>query len=233
MSEERTAAVAGVLSLSLLIGSLASAQTSPAPSASASPAPAASTSAAAAPPPAPPAPALPAFFQPETGTPVEFDSTKPLISVYVAQGIINDTTPRYPDPFVKIGRTPVTVKLAQGTYTVNVESPDIPVGSTLVRVGAQPVHVRIKAGSDGMRGLGTLLLALGATSALAGLVVELSYSQSPNGIAKSKIAVPLFAIGGGGVAAGLTFYLLAGTSFEQDGLAPDRRGMSFGVRSVW
>ena len=39
MSEERTAAVAGVLSLSLLVGSLASAQTSPAPSASASPAP--------------------------------------------------------------------------------------------------------------------------------------------------------------------------------------------------
>ena len=134
---------------------------------------------------------------------------------------------------MKIGRTPVTVKLAQGIYTVNVESPDIPVGSTLVRVGAQPVHVRIKAGSDGIRGLGTLLLALGATSALAGLVVELSYSQSPNGIAKSKIAVPLFAIGGGGVAAGLTFYLLSGTSFEQDGLAPDRRGMSFGVRSVW
>ena len=56
----------------------------------------------------------------------------------------------------------------------------------LVRVGAQPVHVRVKAGSDGIRGLGTLLLALGATSALAGLVVELSYSQSPNGIAKSR-----------------------------------------------
>jgi hypothetical protein len=84
-----------------------------------------------------------------------------------------------------------------------------------------------------MRGLGTLLLAGGATSLLAGLVVELSYSEAPNGISKSKIAVPLFAIGGVGVASGLTFYLLARTSFEQDGLAPDRRGMSFGVRSVW
>ena len=116
MSEERTAAVAGVLSLSLLVGSLASAQTAPVPSASASPPPAASASAAVvAPPPAPPAPALPAFFQPETGTPVEFDSTSRLVSVYVAQGAIDDTTPRYPDPFVKIGRTPVTVKLARGS----------------------------------------------------------------------------------------------------------------------
>jgi hypothetical protein len=164
---------------------------------------------------------------------VEFDASKPLISVYVAQGIIDDTTPRYPDPFFKIGRTPVTVKLAPGTYTVNVESPETPVATTIVRVGAQPVHVRIKAGSDGVRGLGTLLLAAGATSALAGLVIELSYSAAPNGVSKSKIAIPLFAIGGAGVAGGLTFYVLSGTTFEQDGLAPDRRGMSFGVRSVW
>jgi hypothetical protein len=175
----------------------------------------------------------PAFLQPDTGTPVEFDATKPLLSVYIAPGIIDDTTPRYPDPFVKIGRTPVTVKVLPGVYTVNVESPEIPVGSTIVRVGTQPVHVRVKAGSDGIRGLGTLLLALGATSALVGLVVELSYSQAPSGISKSKIAIPLFAVGGAGVAGGLTFYLLAGTTFEQDGLAPDRRGMSFGVRSVW
>jgi hypothetical protein len=156
-----------------------------------------------------------------------------MISVYLAPGVVEDTTPRYPDPFFKIGRTPITVKVAPGTYTVNVESPETTVATTIVRVGTQPVHVRIRAGSESMRGLGTLLLAGGATAALAGLVLELSYSQAPNGISKSKIAIPLFAIGGAGVAGGLTFYLLSNTSFEQDGLAPDRRGMSFGVRSVW
>lgn len=241
MREKCRAAIGGILSLSLgslSLGSLAAAQTPQASSASASSTPAASaTSAGGASAPATSAsaasaPAAPAFLQ-STGTPVEIDATKPLISVYIAPGIIDDTTPSYPDPFVKIGRTPVTVKVVPGVYTVNVESPDIPVGSTIVRVGAQPVHVRVKAGNDGIRGLGTLLLALGATSALAGLVVELSYSQAANGISKSKIAVPLFAVGGAGVAGGLTFYLLAGTSFEQDGLAPDRRGMSVGVRSVW
>jgi hypothetical protein len=156
-----------------------------------------------------------------------------MISVYLATGIVDDTTPRYPDPFFKMGRTPFTVKVAPGTYTVNIDSPDTTLATTIVRVGAQPVHVRIRAGSDGMHGLGTLLLAGGATAVLAALVLELSYTPAPNAISKSKIAVPLFAVGGAGVASGLTFYLLSGTSFEQDGLAPDRRGMSFGVRSVW
>jgi hypothetical protein len=218
--QKRAAAIFGILSLAL--PPPATAQTPPPPAPSPAPAP--------APTPAP-APAPP-FLQ-ETGTALEFDSTKPLISVYLAPGVIEDTTPRYPDPFFKIGRTPITVKVAPGTYTVNVESPDTPVATTIVRVGAQPVHVRVKAGNDGTRGLGTLLLAGGATALLAGLVLELSYSPAPNGISKSKIAIPLFAIGGAGVAGGLTFYLLSGTSFEQDGLAPDRRGMSFGVRSVW
>jgi hypothetical protein len=225
VTPQHRAALAGVLVLSLSLGSLSSAQTAPVvPSASSAPALSAS---------APSAPAAPSFLQPQTGTSVEFDATRPLVSVYVAPGIIDDTTPSFPDPFVKVGRTPVTVKLAPGVYTVNVESPEIPVGSTIVRVGSQTVHVRIKAGNDGVRGLGTLLFALGAASALAGLVVEVSYSQAPSGISKSKIAVPLFAVGGVGVASGLTFYLLAGTSFQQDGLAPDRRGLSFGIRSVW
>jgi hypothetical protein len=222
---KRTAALVGTLSLSLSLSlsPLAPAQTAPAPASAPAPAPAPAPASAPAPP----------FLQPDTGTPVEFDSTKPLISVYLAPGIVDDTTPRYPDPFFKIGRTPITVKIAPGTYTVNVESPDTTVGNTVVRVGAQPVHVRIRAGSDDMCGLGTLLFAGGAAAVLAAVVLELSYSPAPNGISKSKIAVPLFAVGGAGVAGGLTFYLLSGTSFEQDGLAPDRRGMSFGVRSVW
>src|SRR5262249_24571455 len=114
-----------------------------------------------------------------------------------------------------------------------IESADTPAGSTIVRVGSQPVHVRAKAGSDSMRGMGTLLLAAGAASVLGALVVELSYSQAPNGISKSKIAVPVLIIGGIGVSSGLSFYLLSSTTFEQDGLAPDRRALSFGMSSVW
>jgi hypothetical protein len=222
--------------------SASSAPPLPAPSASpsasasaakAAQAPAGSAASVASAAPAAPPSASPSFLQPETGTPVEFDASQPLVSVYVAPGAIDDTMMVFPDPFVKVGHTPLTVKLAPGDYTVHVESPEIPVRASPLHVGTQPVHVHIRAGNDGMHGLGTLLLAVGASSALAGLVIEVSYSEAPNGISKAKIAVPLFAIGGVGVATGLTLYLLTGTTIEQDGLATDRRAMSFGVRSVW
>src|SRR4051794_33067480 len=79
-----------------------------------------SRAASADPPAAPPssAPALPAAsaaspavanlaavpIPAPNGTPVDFDADKPLLSVYVAPGAFADTAPRYPDPFVKIGR---------------------------------------------------------------------------------------------------------------------------------
>jgi len=129
------------------------------------PAPAASQSAPATPPAVPAesdAPArVPPFVQLATGTPVEFDSDRPRVSVFVAPGIISNTHPSYPDPFVKIGSTPLATKLAPGTYTVTAESPDITNGSAVFEVGAQPVHVRVRAGSSDMRTMGSLVLAVG------------------------------------------------------------------------
>ncbi len=180
-----------------------------------------------------PPPSRPAFVQPETGVAVEFESDRPYVSVFVAQGAVEDTGPRYPDPFVKLGRTPLSVKLAPGVYTVTVESPDISTQSTVFAVGSQPVHVRVRSGSAGAHGVGTLLLAIGAASVLAGLAIELSHSEAADGISKSKIAVPLFIAGGVGVAGGLTIWLASGTTIEQDGPKPDRRAGFVGVTSRW
>ncbi len=196
------------------------------------PPPASPVPAATSAPPVSPASAAPAFIQ-SAGTPVDFDATRPFIRIFVAPGILENTGPVYPDPFFKIGRTPVAVRLVPGVYTVNAESPEIPSASTILRVGSEPVHVRVKAGSDGMRGLGTLLIAAGAACLLAATVIELSYSPAPNGISKSQIAVPLFVVGGVGVASGLTFYLVSGTTFEQDGAKQDRRGAAVAMTSFW
>jgi hypothetical protein len=185
-------------------------------------------SAPAEPPPAAPPP----FVQPETGVPVEFDSDRPA-SVFVAWGAIEDHGPQYLDPFVKLGRTPFSVKLAPGVYTMSAESPDIATGSTVFVVGSQPVHVRVRTGSSGSRGLGTLLLAIGAAGVLSGLVIELSHSEAADGINKHKIAIPMFVAGGVGVLGGLTIYLTSGTTIEQDGLKADRRGAFIGVTSRW
>jgi hypothetical protein len=201
------------------------------------PAPAATQPAPAAPQPTPTASDAPAqvppFVQPATGTPVEFDSDRPLVSVFVAPGIISNTRPSYPDPFVKIGRTPLATRLAPGTYTVTAESPDITNGSGVFQVGTEPVHVRVRAGSSDMRTLGTLVLAAGIASALAAIAVEVSYSQTPSGISKSKIAVPLFIIGGVGLGAGIALYFTSGTTIEPDGPKPNRPGAFVGVTSRW
>jgi hypothetical protein len=171
--------------------------------------------------------------QPETGVPVEFAADRPSVSVFVAQGVVEDTGRRYPDPFVKLGRTPFSIKLVPGVYTMSVESPDISTKSTVFEVGSQPVHVRVRSGSGGARDLGTLLLAIGAASTLAAIAIEVSYTQAPNGISKSKIAIPLFIVGGVGMVGGLTVYLTSGTTIEQDGIKPDRRGAFIGVTSRW
>jgi hypothetical protein len=179
-------------------------------------------------------PPLPPFVQPATGTPVEFDCDRPLVSVFVAPGLLSDTRPSYPDPFVKIGRTPIMTKLAPGTYTVTAESPDITSGSTVFQVGTEPVHVRVRAGSSDMRTMGTLVLAVGITSLLAAIVAEVSYTQaSPKDISKSTIVVPLFVVGGVGLGGGLALVLASGTTIEPDGPKLDRRSAVVGLTSRW
>ena len=216
----------------LLYGAVASfagtshAQTAPSP-------PIAATPSATPPSPAASSSPMPAFVQPETGVPVEFDSNALHISVFVAPGVVSDSERTFPDPFVKLGRTPFSIKLASGTYTMSVESPDISTASTVFEVGSQPVHVRVKGGGAEARGLGTLLIAVGAAGTLTAIAIEASYSEKPDGFSKSKIAIPLFIVGGVGLAAGLTVYFTSGTTIEQDGLKTDRRGAFIGVTSRW
>ncbi len=173
------------------------------------------------------------FLNPPTGTAVEIDADKPRVAVYVAPGLVRDTEPRYPDPFVKIGRTPVTVKLAPGMYTVTAESPEISVGSTVLQVGTEPVHMRIKGGSANSRSLGTLLLAIGAAGVLGAIGVEVSYSTAPSGFSKSKVAVPLFIVGGLGIGSGLAIFLSSGTTLEHDAVPKNSKVTFVGVASRW
>jgi hypothetical protein len=170
--------------------------------------------------------------QQETGVAVEFESDRPA-SVFVAPGSLEGAGNVFPDPFVKLGRTPLSVKLVPGVYTVSVESPDISTASKVFEVGFQPVHVRVRTGSSGARSMGTLLMAIGAAGLLAGLAIELSHSEAADGISKHKITIPMFVAGGIGFAGGLTVYLASGTTIEQDGMKTDRRAAFVGVTSRW
>src|SRR5258708_25706551 len=162
----------------LLYGAVASfagtshAQTAPSP-------PIAATPSATPPSPAASSSPMPAFVQPETGVPVEFDSNALHISVFVAPGVVSDSERTFPDPFVKLGRTPFSIKLAPGTYTMSVESPDISTASTVFEGGSQPVHVRVQGGGAEARGLGTVLIGVGAGGVLNAIASEASNAEEP------------------------------------------------------
>jgi Ni/Fe-hydrogenase subunit HybB-like protein len=77
------------------------------------------------------------------------------------------------------------------------------------------------------------VLAIGGAALLSAIAIEVSYTQAPSGLSKSKIAIPLFIAGGIGIGAGLAVFLTSGTTIEPDGPKPDRRSAFVGVSSRW
>jgi hypothetical protein len=165
--------------------------------------------------------ALPRPFGP--GFSVEVESSKPFVYIYVAKGAV-DTTPSYPDPFVKVGRLPVTIELPSGVYTLLAEGESVPTGSTVFEVRDRPVHVRVQGGSQPLRDTSTLLMAVGGIAVLAGLVVQLSRVAGEDSRQKNSIAIPLYVGGGIGLVSGITMFVVARTKLESDGFVPSTHG---------
>jgi hypothetical protein len=153
------------------------------------------------------------------GLTVVLECDKPWVYGYVAQGV-HDDRPAFPDPFVKVGRLPVSIELPPGTYTVLVEGESIPTATRVVRVDRTPVRIQVKGGSQGMRDAGSLLTALGGLALAAGIVVEVSGTRNQDSSTKQKIALPLIVGGAVGFAGGLTMFLVARSSISDDGPVP-------------
>ncbi len=150
------------------------------------------------------------------GQPVEVQCSEPGAFIFVAQGALDDR-PSYPDPFVKVGAIPVKLELPPGVFTLLVEGERITSQSTVFEVRQQPVRVRVNPGSQGLRDLSTLMIALGGAAILGGAVLEASGTGEGDASTKRKITIPLFIAGGLGFASGLTMYFVSGTSIEHDG----------------
>ncbi len=198
------------------------AQTAP-PSSSASPssssAPPAASSAAAE----PGSSQAPSHTQPfGPGLAVQIESTKPWVYAYVAKGVVDDR-PAFPDPFVKVGRLPVTIQLPPGTYTVIAEGDSVPTATRVFRVDQLPVHVQVHGGTQGLRDAGSLLTAVGVVALLAGAAFEVSGASDQGTSKKQQVAIPLLIAGGVGFAGGLTMFLLSGTSITDDGPTSEAR----------
>jgi len=152
------------------------------------------------------------------GLAVQIDCDKPWVYAFVARGE-HDDRPAFPDPFVKVGRLPLSLELPPGTYTVLVEGDSVPTATRVFRVDRTPVRVTIKGGSQGLRDTGTLLTALGGVALVAGVLVELSGTKDEDSSKKQGIAIPLLIGGGVGFAGGLTMFFVSRTTSTDDGPA--------------
>lgn len=153
------------------------------------------------------------------GQPVEVQCDEPDGILFVAQGIVDERV-AFPDPFKKVGRLPVPMELPPGVYTVIVEGDRFPTASTFFEVRHQPVAVRVDAGSQDLRDLGSLLAALGGVAVLAGGVLEVSGTGEGDDTKKRKLTIPLFIGGGVALAGGITMFVVSGSSVEHNGYVP-------------
>lgn len=157
------------------------------------------------------------------GFPVTISCDRPFSYAFVAKGAV-DSRPSFPDPFVKVGRTPLTIELPSGVYTVIVEGESTTTGSTVFEVRNMPAQVRVKGGSSSLRELSTWTMAFGVAALLAAGVIEVSQTKADDSSTKHKFSIPL-AIGGGvALGGGLVMVLVSRTTFQTDGFVPGQSG---------
>jgi hypothetical protein len=135
--------------------------------------------------------------------------------------------------FTRIGITPVTFQLPEGTYLLEAEGPDVTRGSRLLEMRGLPKHLVVNTGSDGLGTAGTLMMGIGSVGILAGVVLLAGGTASEKtGLDKTATAIPLLASGAGLLGAGITFYFLSRTAVE-DQTSVKPRGAVAGLRFRW
>lgn len=147
------------------------------------------------------------------GAPLHLTATRPL-DVYLVPGS-GEIDPPSLHRFVKVGKTPLTVHLPRGLYTLELESPDATTASTTLEMGEHPKHLVARAGSHELNVIGTFTTALGLTAALTGVVVIAAFSEEPSVESKeARIGIPLIVAGAVLTAGGVTMYLVSRTTIE-------------------
>ncbi len=132
------------------------------------------------------------------GVPVTFTSKDVAMHVYIAHGDVPGG--QIPDPFEKLPKLPVVVRLAPGTYTVEAESPNASTGHerVVVEQGA-PMTVEAHPGDASVKAFGGVFIAGGVVAALLGIIVIVSISPHDQSFNRWGVGLPL-TLGGVGLA---------------------------------
>jgi hypothetical protein len=117
--------------------------------------------------------------------------------------------------FTRIGITPVTFQLPEGTYLLEAEGPDVTRGSKLLEMRGVPKRLVVDTGSEGLGTTGGLMMGFGSVAILAGVVMLAGGTASRgSGLDKPAVAVPLLAGGAGLLGGGIAFYFMSRTELE-------------------
>ena len=146
------------------------------------------------------------------GTKLTITSDHTDTEIWVAKGPV----PRHHeiDTFERIGIAPLELKLAPGIYTFETEGPTQSAGHETVTVDRWPMNVKVKTGDASVKGIGTILIALGVVSIIGGIVVVATFGQGDKKFDKFTIAVPLLAAGAGVAGIGIGMSFLGATNVQ-------------------
>jgi hypothetical protein len=165
-----------------------------------------------------PSPA-PSTIESQDGVPIVFTSKGKTTRIFVARGDV--PAHAEPDPFEKLGVAPVTMKLSPGTYTVETEGPGQANGHQRFQVeSGAPMTVEVHPGDSSLKALGGVLVALGITSIVLGVVAVVSFSKDDTGYNRWGLALPLGLGGAGGVALGWGLSAAGSTDVQVPQLPP-------------
>jgi hypothetical protein len=146
----------------------------------------------------------------EAGVEVTITSKDPATEIFLAHGDVPIDT--MPDPFERIGLTPVTVKLAAGTYSIETASPTQSTGhQRFVVEQGRPLAIAVHAGDANVKGIGAVIAGLGVVTIVLGVVAILSFSPDDSHYNRFGIGITLIAGGAGACGLGVGMTVLGAT----------------------
>jgi hypothetical protein len=149
----------------------------------------------------------------DRGVEVTITSKDPATEIYLAHGDVPIGT--MPDPYERVGLTPVTLKLAAGTYSIETASPTQSTGhQRFVVEQGKPLAIEVRPGDASVKTVGSVVVGLGVVSIVLGVVAILSFSPNDSHYDRFGIGIPLIAGGAAGSGIGVGMVALGATDFR-------------------
>jgi hypothetical protein len=148
-----------------------------------------------------------------SGTPIRITASTINTTIYISKGDV----PSDPliDTYERIGIAPLTVKLAPGLYSLESSTPTASMGYTRFRVEQnEPIDIDVRNGDAMVRTFGDLLVALGVSSIILGVLTATALAPHDSSYNRWGISIPLLGAGAGGGIVGIGMIAAGSTTFK-------------------